>query len=200
MKRRLDRGIASISWRLAFQNANITHLGAVNSDHTPLLLDICPSNSFAHRPFHFIAAWIRDPNCYLVVENAWSKNVRGFKFTKLCKKHEATQKALRSWNKEVFGHCQSRINDLLQKITDVQGSNPFEYMGRIEASLQTELFEWLVRSESLWRQKSRELWLKAGDKNSSFFHLSTIIQRRHNNIDAIKADDGTWINGSKNIK
>ena len=73
-------------------------------------------------------------------------------------------------------------------------------MGRIEASLQTELFKWLVRSESLWRQKSRELWLKAGDKNSSFFHLSTIIQRRHNNIDAIKADDGTWINGSKNIK
>ena len=74
---------------------------------------------------------------------------------------------------------------------NVQGSNPFKYMGRIEASLQTELFKWLVRSESLWRQKSRELWLKARDKNSSFFHLSTIIQRRHNNIDAIKADDGT---------
>lgn len=51
----------------------------------------------------------------MVVENAWSKNVRGSKFSKLCKKHGATQKALRSWYKEVFGHCQSRINDLLQK-------------------------------------------------------------------------------------
>ena len=128
------------------------------------------------------------------------EDVRGSEFTKLCEKHEATRKALRSWNKEVFGHCQSRINDLQQKITDVQGSNPSEYMGRIEANLQTELSEWPVRSESLWRQKSRELWLKAGDKNSSFFHLSTIIRRRHNNIDAIKADNGTWINGSRNIK
>lgn len=154
---KIRQGIASISWRLAFPNANITHLGAVNSDHTLLLLDTCPSDSFAHRPFRFIVAWIRDPNCYSVVENAWSKNVRGSEFTKLCKKHEATRKALRSWNKEVFGHCQSRINDLLQKITDVQGSNPSEYMGRIEANLQTELSEWLVRSESLWRQKSREL-------------------------------------------
>lgn len=46
----------------------------------------------------------------------------------------------------------------------------------------------------------RELWPKEGDKNSSFFHLSIIIRRRQNNIDAIKADDGTWINDLRNIR
>nr|POE55508.1 hypothetical protein CFP56_67927 [Quercus suber] len=171
------------------------HLGAIGSDHTPLLLDTCPSDSFAHRPFRFIAAWIRDPNCYSVVENAWSKIVRGSEFTKLCKKHEVTHKALRKWNREVSGHCQSRINDLLHKITEVQGMNPSEHTGSIESSHQSELSEWLARSESLWRQKCRELWLKTGDKNSSFFHLSTIIRRRHNNVNAIKDDDGTWVTG-----
>ena len=53
-------------------------------------------------------------------------------------------------------------------------------------ALQADLLEWLIRSEALWRQKSKELWLKLGDKNSKFFHLSTIIRKWNNNIDAIK--------------
>ena len=52
----------------------------------------------------------------------------------------------------------------------------------------------------VWRQKSRELWLKLGDKNSKFFHLSTIIHRRRNNIDAIKNEEGTWIHESGQIR
>ena len=42
IKRRLDRGIANISWRLAFPNATISHLGAIRSDHAPILLDTNP--------------------------------------------------------------------------------------------------------------------------------------------------------------
>ena len=45
----------------------------------------------------------------------------------------------------------------------------------------------------LWRQKSREMWLKEGDKNSKFFHVTTIIRRRRNSIDAVKAENGEWI-------
>ena len=50
-----------------------------------------------------------------------------------------------------------------------------------------------MRSEVLWRQKSRELWLKEGDKSIKFFHLSTIIRHRQNNIDAIRSKEGNWI-------
>lgn len=46
----------------------------------------------------------------------------------------------------------------------------------------------------------RELWLKFWDKNTKIFHLSTIIQRRHNNIDAIKDENGTWITSSNHIR
>jgi len=45
----------------------------------------------------------------------------------------------------------------------------------------------------LLHQKSRELLLKYRDENSIFFHLSTIIQRRWNSIDAIKEKGGNWI-------
>nr|POE93142.1 hypothetical protein CFP56_40296 [Quercus suber] len=56
IKRRLDRAIASISWRLAFPKASIAHLSAIKSDHTPICLDSNLDESFAHRPFRFEAA------------------------------------------------------------------------------------------------------------------------------------------------
>lgn len=58
IKKRLDRGVVSISWRLAHPKDSITHLGAIKFAHTPILLDTNPSNSFAHRPFRFEAVWL----------------------------------------------------------------------------------------------------------------------------------------------
>ncbi|KAK9990862.1 hypothetical protein SO802_025847 [Lithocarpus litseifolius] len=200
IKRRLDRGIVSISWRLAFPKANIFHLGAIKSDHAPILLDTYPEEEFTHRPFRFEAIWLRDNRCIPVIENAWTTETRGSEFIKLYKKQASTRDALRKWNKEVFGRCQDKINSLLQEIKVVQCLQPSEENGNLESALQNELAEWLFRSETLWRQKSREIWLKLGDKNSKFFHLSTIIRRRRNHIDAIKKDDGSWITESKQIR
>jgi hypothetical protein len=105
--------------------------------------------------------------------------------------------ALRKWNKEVFGHYQSRINVLTSQIESIQALERTEANAIAEALLQFELNEWLCRNEMIWRQKSRECWLKEGDRNSKFFHLSTIVRRRTNNIDSIKTDDGRWLLNSK---
>ncbi|KAK7838298.1 hypothetical protein CFP56_019980, partial [Quercus suber] len=77
IRRRLDRAIASISWRLAFPKVVVTHLGALKSDHTPILLDTNLEDSFAHRPFQFEAAWIKDNGCNSIVEKAWNEETRG---------------------------------------------------------------------------------------------------------------------------
>jgi len=39
-----------------------------------------------------------------------------------------------------------------------------------EASLQKEYNDVLRQEEILWYQKSRENWVKLGDRNTSFFH------------------------------
>nr|POE62306.1 hypothetical protein CFP56_71298 [Quercus suber] len=71
IKRRLDRSIASISWSLAYPKASITHLGAIKSDDTPILLDTNPTDNFVHRPFRFEATWLRDENCFSVISKSW---------------------------------------------------------------------------------------------------------------------------------
>lgn len=158
IKRRLDRGIANISWRLAFPRDNIAHLSAIHSNHTPILLDANPDDNFTHRPFRFETSWVRDNGCYSVVEKAWIENVSGSAMVKLCKKQDATRDALTKWNKEVFGNCQNSINELLSKIAEVQ-NKPFS----------EQKSKWLIRSEVLWRQKSRDYGLNKGTRKPSFF-------------------------------
>ena len=87
----------------------------------------------------------------------------------------------------------------MDKITEVQKNPSSEHNGKVEEELQLELSEWLFKSEILWMQKSRELWLKEGDRNTMFFHLSTIIRRR-NHIDAIKSEEGHWVTSPTQIR
>ena len=54
--------------------------------------------------------------------------------------------------------------------------------------------EWVDLEEVSWRQKSREIWLKEGDRNTRFFHRMANSHRRRNSITSIR------INGRKLVK
>ncbi|XP_019091097.1 PREDICTED: uncharacterized protein LOC109128707 [Camelina sativa] len=62
-----------------------------------------------------------------------------------------------------------------------------------ETELMKEFDVVLEQEELFWFQKSREKWINMGDRNSRFFHTSTIIRRRRNHIDSLKDDEGKWI-------
>ncbi|KAB1207150.1 hypothetical protein CJ030_MR7G011471 [Morella rubra] len=47
--------------------------------------------------------------------------------------------------------------------------------------------------------KSRELWLSTKDLNTKYFHTSTIIHRRHNSIEFLKTEEGTWISSREEV-
>jgi hypothetical protein len=69
----------------------------------------------------------------------------------------------------------------------------------LEDSLQLALQEELLREESLWKQKSRELWLTSSDLNTKFFHASTAIRRRYNSITSLKLADGSFLSDRNSI-
>lgn len=54
-------------------------------------------------------------------------------------------------------------------------------------------YEELRDSETmLWKQKSREKWIQEGDRNTKFFHLTTMVRRRKNKIDGLFDALGAW--------
>ena len=92
------------------------------------------------------------------------------------------QKKIKKWNKEVFGLVRERIKALQANITEIRQKPPTKENLELEVTLNLEFDDWLTKEELRWKQKSRALWLKEGDRNSRFFHLSTLIRRRRNRI------------------
>eukprot|EP00253_Pinus_taeda_P006641 PITA_06641 len=69
-----------------------------------------------------------------------------------------------------------------------------------EHSLSMELEARRLQEEILWRQKSRIRWLKEGEKNTKFFHQSTIQRRMHNNIAFINNSQGNRLEKHEDIE
>lgn len=58
----------------------------------------------------------------------------------------------------------------------------------------------LKEEEILWFQKSRERWITLGDRNTKFFHTSTLIRRNRNKIKCLMDEDGSWVADANRLK
>jgi hypothetical protein len=108
------------------------------------------------------------------------------------KKLKATKLALKFWNSQHFGNIQKKIASSLRQLDFLQQSSPSTLACEQEGLLQKSLDDLLIQEESLWKNKSREVWFTCKDLNTKFFHTSTIIKRRRNAIDFLKLPSGIW--------
>ncbi|XP_071909589.1 uncharacterized protein [Coffea arabica] len=54
--------------------------------------------------------------------------------------------------------------------------------------------------ELFWSQKARSRWLKEGDRNTAFFHISVMAKRKRNRISAIQKANGNWCTSEEEIE
>ena len=144
--------------------------------------------------------WTKDETSKEVVDKAQQLQVGGSKGFKLARKQTNTKNELKKWNKEHFGNIKERIKELEKKIEEVQGVEPTKENLELEAALSLELDDWLAKQSLKQHKKSREIWLKEGDRNLRFFRLTTLVRRRRNFISDIKQEDGSWISGREAIQ
>ncbi|XP_073051702.1 uncharacterized protein [Primulina eburnea] len=195
---RLDRGVCTIEWSELFPEAKVTNLPIIQSDHAPLLIRLAGNPNYKYKsPFRFQAAWLTNEDFYKVVRNEWhdhhtlSDNVSNM------------ANSLSSWNFSTFGNIHHRKRRLVARIEGVQrslGNQPQHSLFKLEAKLRRELDKVLEQEELLWFQKSREEWIVSGDRNTKFYHASTMVKRSRSKIEALKDDNETWITDMDHLK
>ena len=96
---------------------------------------------------------------------------------------------LKKWNKESFGHILTEKRRLEDQIGELQSRIMSGGYSEIERSTEQGLIQEMIRREKqeeiLWQQKSRKLWFE-GDRNTRFFHRSTIQNHHHIRISCLK--------------
>ncbi|KAL0312769.1 UNVERIFIED_CONTAM: hypothetical protein Sradi_5676200 [Sesamum radiatum] len=186
---RLDRGVANAEWCLLYPKAHILHLPPTASDHCPLLLETHPNYANRSRPFLFEEMWFRDFSCETLIADVCLSPVAGCPILRLHNLLKSLRIELRKWNRRTFGWCQDNINRIKQSLNDLQPLDQTSEVLAMQENLQCELDEQLLRLETKWRQKAKQMWLKDGDANTKFFHLTAILQSKANFIHSIKTRD-----------
>ncbi|KAM1885493.1 hypothetical protein ACFX14_038166 [Malus domestica] len=180
---RLDRDLCNIVWRHLFSEAYVRHLAKVKSDHCPLLIGLhskhIPNPDL--KAFRFQAIAQGDASCKSIILSS----------------------AFQSWNYNVFGCIFQKKRRLLARICGIQKALcvcHVPYLFDLEKQLTNEYSTILEQEELFWLQKSRNTWLREGDKNTKFFHLSAVVQRRKNKLEVLNNSEEVWTDEKETLK
>ncbi|XP_021762980.1 uncharacterized protein LOC110727706 [Chenopodium quinoa] len=196
---RLDRALCTGEWGMRFDKAQMRHLPALQSDHCPIFIS---PNGFVpleavNRPFRFQAAWLTHEKFSDFIHEKWDSTAP------LVPKLKALSSDLQLWNKEIFHNIfrekrnlMARIEGIKKKLSHKRNSG----LIKLVAKLRRELDTVLNQEELMWYQKARVDWLKHGDRNTTFFQMSTVVRRWKNNIVAIKNQEDQWVYDKDQVK
>ncbi|XP_061373379.1 uncharacterized protein LOC133315733 [Gastrolobium bilobum] len=193
--KRLDRAVANECWRTSFEDADVLTLPGLFSDHCPILVRLVKEDSdWRERPFSFLLSWQCDPRFNNFFKANWKKD------TSMCDSLKSFAHALKDRNKNVFGFIQHKKNRIIARLDGIQklsSCNNSRQLEKLEANLKKELSGILDQEEHLWFQKSRRDWIRDGDRNTRFYHTSTLIRRKRNKVIKLHLAAGHWLIGEE---
>lgn len=194
---RLDRVLCSTEWLNWFPDISVRHLPMINSDHAPVLIRLDKKRNCRRSGFKFQAAWTTHPEFKKCIAENWSH---------LDTVVENTRKLapiLEKWNKDCFGSIFKRKNRLIARLNGIQkifATRHHNGILNLERKLRHELDTTLYQEELYWYQRSREDWIRSGDKNTKFYHAAANVKRLRKNITQLMNATGEWVQNENLIK
>ncbi|XP_030942097.1 uncharacterized protein LOC115967167 [Quercus lobata] len=191
---RLDKALANNAWKLVFPRSTVHHIPMSSSDHSMLSIRMQqpgPHRRPRSRPlFCFEAMWLQDPRCEEVVQEAWCEGLYKTEGVSIINCHASCRDRLLAWNKNEYGHVGKQIKKLEHKLQILE-NHPIQNNAEIH-EVRTALNQWLDVENTMWHQRSRNLWITDGDRNTTFFHQKASNYKERNSILGICDSAGQW--------
>lgn len=115
----------------------------------------------------------------------------------LLDRSKSCKRSLQKWHQKTFKRADVEIAKLKGQLAVLQNVGRPDW--REIKRVQEQIANLWKQEEIYWGQRSRLKWLKWGDKNSSFFHATTVQRRYRNRLHRIKDKNGVWVEGQEEI-
>lgn len=170
------------------------------SDHTPLLLNIKPHDNPPKKKFRFEIFWLKHQEIHGVVAAAWASlpsNIYTNPVKNFQEKVAIVRKELHRWARKKFCKRDTYLRRSkwilrqLDRVEELRQLNTTEF--RLRIRLREHIFELARDKELRWKQRSGCSWLKAGDKNTKYFHAIANGRKNRNAMTTVQDENGVAI-------
>ncbi|KAE8665134.1 Callose synthase 1 [Hibiscus syriacus] len=190
---RLDRFLVNVSFSAVFSSITQLLLPKSISDHNAIIMESGVDN-WGKIPFRLLNYLMSEEE----FEEKITESIKKFRMDKkkvgLLSILKNTKVSIKRWSGDRKQFPRDDISALEDKIHQLenkfkQNQNSIDYGSPAELRfLRNELWRLYRIEEQIWFQKSREMWVKDGDRNSKLFYTCATIRRRRNSLNAINVE------------
>ncbi|KAG7543408.1 Ribonuclease H domain [Arabidopsis thaliana x Arabidopsis arenosa] len=181
---RLDRAMSNGAWAEAYPSSRCEYLRFEGSDHRPLLTHFDLSKKKKKGVFRYDRRLKNNEEVSALIQAAWN----------FCDMEEVEEKINRcrkeiiTWSRTKHQNSQQVIEENRQLLEVAMASQ--EPNQELISSINNTLLLAYKAEEEYWKQRSRQIWLALGDKNSGYFHAITRGRTVINKFSVIESEDG----------
>lgn len=162
-------------------------LPLAGSDHVPVIIDIEEEFQSKRGQFRYDKRYSSDTDFIDSISRGWNIGTID-EFGGIQNKLRICRRELARWKKRHKANSTELIQTLKFQL-DAAERNPSTSLREVQ-NLRIYLNQAYRNEEKFWKAKSRNKWLKVGDRNTKYFHAATKIRKSRNRIKTIVDDQG----------
>ena len=198
---RLDKAVVDNGWFALYPGTKVQHLRTHSSDHKAILIKLEGIIPRSIRPFKFEQMWLCDEGCRNTILEVWEAAPLAVSLVQVASKIKICGEKLLEWSHRSFGSIKKQIETKGKQLSkaEINAAKGILEVDLVKV-LKAKLNDLLDKESQMWQQRSRTLFLKCGDRNTSFFHSKASHRFRRNRITGLKNSNNIWCTGDNELK
>jgi hypothetical protein len=140
----------------------------------------------------FEEMWMKHDGYERMIQEAWDSNsVADQGINGLWQKLQGMSRDMKRWSYDTFGSVRAELKVLRGQLEEARVQQLVSGSSVEIKEIEKKLHDLYEKEEIMYRQRSRQEWLKAGDRNTKYFQNRASHRKRKNTVKALRRDDGS---------